>query len=352
VLPCRAFVGLERDLLSVTALEGAMAHSWLAVLCVTWTVGCGGSVAGSEQPPPPGAAGGASTTGATTVATTGATTIATTGSSVTTSTSGVGGAAGGFDPPQSRPEAGPPMPIESGPEGGGVTGPILYRLHLVARYSAAIVNATGIACDGDRVWLIGGGHNAPTHTLAHVDYRSGAIDATYTYSNLIEQLGTGVYGITKLNGFVFVSVAGATNKIVRIDPLTGKIVQQFGAPTDLGPSDLDVSSSGQLVESSGTGDVFTLDPRTGAVLARFSAGDHGRDDGIAIRGNEAFVGDLFGGMAAYDFSTGAILGRVTKEDGSQLEQQNDVGPMCFNGANLFILSKLGISAYEVVAAGR
>ena len=192
-----------------------------------------------------------------------------------------------------------------------------YRLHVLARYGVPITNATGIACDGDHVWLVGGGHNAGTHTLAHVELQTSAVRKRFTFSNLIEQLGTGVYGITQLDGFVFISVAGNTNKIAKVDPALGTIVQEFSAPTQLGPSDLDVSE-GRLVESSGTGDVFVLDSKTGAFLSQFEAAEHGRDHGIAVRGAEAFVGNLFGGMAVYNLATGTPLGEVTKADGARL----------------------------------
>jgi len=42
---------------------------------------------------------------------------------------------------------------------------------------------------------------------------------------------------------------------------------------------------------------------------------------------------------------------VTKQDGSELEQEKDVGPMCFNGTKLLVLSSLGLTEYEVRAAG-
>jgi hypothetical protein len=83
------------------------------------------------------------------------------------------------------------------------------------------------------------------------------------------------------------------------------------------------------------------------IVDQFEAGPSGRDDGVAVRGSEAFIGGLFGGLAAYDVKTGALLGQVTKEDGTPLLPWQDVGPMCFNGNNLLILSALGIVEYEV-----
>ena len=104
-----------------------------------------------------------------------------------------------------------------------------YRLHVLARYGVPIANATGIACDGDHVWLVGGGHNTGTHTLVHVELQTSEVRKRFTFSNLIEQLGTGVYGITQLDGFVFVSVAGNTNKIAKVDPESAPSCRSLGA---------------------------------------------------------------------------------------------------------------------------
>ena len=232
-----------------------------------------------------------------------------------------------------------------------VTAPVAYRLEVVHRYGVPLSNATGVACEGEYVWLMGGAHNASTNTLVHANLATGAIDRTYTYENLIEQLGTGVYGIAKLDDTIYVSVAGNTNKIVSIDAQSGTVVKENQAPTTLGPSDLDVSD-GKLVQSSGTGDVYTLEPTTGALLADFSAGDSGRNYGVAVRGGEAFVGSLFGGMDVFVVASGKLLGHVTKLDGSELEQEKDIGAMCFNGSRLLILSSLGLAEYEVRAGER
>lgn len=223
------------------------------------------------------------------------------------------------------------------------------RLQLVARHGVPLADATGIACDGSHVWLVAGGHNAPSHTFAHVDLATGATETSFAVPDLIGRLGTGVYGLTLLDGFLYVTVSGNTNAIVRIDPATGAIDRQLAAPTELGPSDLDVSG-GHLVESDGTGKVFTLSPETGAIVAQFAAGTNGRNHGLAVRGNDAFVGSLFGGMDAYDVRTGAHLGAVIKEDGSALEGNGvELGSMCFDGPRLRILSLLGISEYDVLA---
>jgi hypothetical protein len=238
-----------------------------------------------------------------------------------------------------------PAPSVGGPKREHVSK--TFRLALLQRYGVPVSNATGVACDGSSVWLIGGGHNALRHELVHADLATSEIDERYSYDNLIESAGTGVYGITRLDGAIYISVAGNTNKLVVVDEASGAVQKQMQAPTILGPSDLDVSDARQLILSSGTGDVFTLDAKTGAVRAQFAAGSSGRNHGVATRGDEAFVGSLFGGMDVFDVVDGALIGHVAKLDGSELEQDKDIGSMCFRGEHLLVLSSLGLSEYEV-----
>jgi hypothetical protein len=244
----------------------------------------------------------------------------------------------------------PESDVEPAPSVGDPTPGHLsktFQLALLQRYGVPVSNATGVACDGSSVWLIGGGHNALRHELVHADLATSEVDKRYSYDNLIESAGTGVYGITRLDGTIYISVAGNTNKLVVVDEASGAVRKQMQAPTILGPSDLDVTGDRQLIESTGTGDIFTLDATTGAVRSQFAAGSSGRNHGVATRGNEAFVGSLFGGMDVFDLRDGALIGHVTKLDGSELEQEKDIGSMCFRGEHLIVLSSLGLSEYEV-----
>ena len=83
------------------------------------------------------------------------------------------------------------------------------------------------------------------------------------------------------------------------------------------------------------------------MRASFSVGDQNRDNGVAVRGKQVFVGRLFGGMQVFDLADGKLLGRVTHLDGSELDQTRDLGSMCFRGTHLLILSSLGLSEYEL-----
>jgi hypothetical protein len=249
---------------------------------------------------------------------------------------------------RSTPDEASCMPDDSHEVADSTSG---YRLSLVKRYGVPLSNATGVACDGDSVWLVGGGHNSDSHSVVHANLASSDFDKTFEFDNLIESLGTGVYGITNLNGEIFLAVAGNTNKLVVIDPANGKIRRSFQAPSRLGPADLDFTEDGQLVESTGTGDVYTLDPKTGAVRSSFWVGDDYRDNGVAVRRKQVFVGRLFGGMQVFNLSDGKLLGDVTHLDGSELDQTRDLGSMCFRGDHLLILSTEGLSEYELKDPG-
>lgn len=72
-----------------------------------------------------------------------------------------------------------------------------------------------------------------------------------------------------------------------------------------------------------------------------------RDDGIAFRSGELFVGQLFGGIEVYDPTSGAMIGSVVHEDGSAFDQA-EIGPSVFAGDDLVMLSSLGITTYKAI----
>jgi hypothetical protein len=124
----------------------------------------------------------------------------------------------------------------------------------------------------------------------------------------------------------------------------------MSSPTDLGPSDLDFDGS-RLWLSSGTGMMFVIDPATGGIERRFAVGllSARRDDGVAVRPGEVWVGDLFGGMEIFDPASGALTATATHEDGSAF-QQEETGSMCFVSGELVMASKFGITYYRAEPA--
>jgi hypothetical protein len=209
---------------------------------------------------------------------------------------------------------------------------------------------TGIAADASGFWIMNGGHNSEVHTLVHFIPTTGATDRTFTFTNLIEQDGTGVYGITYDGASVWISVAGNTNKLVQVDPGRGQIIRTVSAPTELGPSDLEYDGT-NLWLSSGTGTIFQLDPSTGGIKRQLSvdAASFGRDNGVAYRDGQLWVGHLFGGMGVQDPATGATLATATHGDGSAFTQ-SEMGPTCFVDGLLVMASSYGIRSFNAVAA--
>jgi hypothetical protein len=231
---------------------------------------------------------------------------------------------------------------------GAAVGATTYRLVQTRNIASPLPDPTGIAADGSAFWILNGGQNSSTNTLVHFDPATGVTDRTFTFTNLIEQLGTGAYGITWDGSSVWITVAGNTNKLVKVDPLTGRIARTMSAPTDLGPSDLDFDGA-NLWLSSGTGTVFQIDRTTGGIERKFATGvaSYGRDNGIAYRTGELWVGDLFGGMEVQDPATGAVLATATHDDGTSLTQE-EMGSSCFVGCQLVIASTFGITYFDTV----
>ena len=102
--------------------------------------------------------------------------------------------------------------------------------------------------------------------------------------------------------------------------------------------------------SSGTGDVFAIDPSNGGIKKRYDTGpaSDGRDNGIAFRQGELWVGDLFGGMEIQHPATGAVLATATHSDGSTFTQA-EMGPTCFVDCRLVMASSYGIRTFDTVA---
>ena len=215
--------------------------------------------------------------------------------------------------------------------------------------AAPVANATGVTFDGESLWIVAGG-DGQTTSLIEVDPTSGALGRRYHFQNLVETAGTSVQGITWDGETLWISVAGNTNKIVRIDPNDGSIAQTYSSPAVLGPTDLDFDGTNVWM-SSGTGEVFVLDPTNGGVLRTFAAWpkEH-RDSGIAVRPGEVWIGNLFGdssggGVAIQDPKSGSLIDTVVGADGKAMRRA--WGSMCFVGDQLVLLDRFGITFFEV-----
>lgn len=263
-----------------------------------------------------------------------------------TSTAGQGDASEGATGPSGA-DAGPiePPPPSSCAASGGAIAALTKRTNI----GAPMGNATGIAYDGVALWILSGGHNASAHRLVRFSPDTRAIDRDFSFSNLIEQLGTGAYGFTWDGHSVWISVSGNTNKLMKVDPSTGTITETFSSPANLGPSELEFDGT-SLWLSTGTGTAFVLDPVTGGITRQFPlvAGGTSRDNGIALRRGEVWSGQLFGGLDIYDAATGTPKGHAVHADCTAFTQ-DEVGPSTFIGEELVMLSSLGITYYGVSA---
>lgn len=225
-----------------------------------------------------------------------------------------------------------------------------FRLSQKRNLASPLPDPTGITSDGTSLWILAGGHNSALHTLVRFNPETGETERTFSFNNLIGQAGTGVYGIAWDGEVIWISVSGNTNKLVRVDPTNGKQIRTMSSPTVLGPSDLDFDGSA-LWLSSGTGDVFQIDRTTGGIQKKFftSPASSGRDNGVAARSGQLWVGRLFGGLEVLDPATGSVLATATHEDGSAFKQ-DEMGSSTFVGCQLVIASRFGITYYDISAA--
>jgi len=212
-----------------------------------------------------------------------------------------------------------------------------WSLVLDHQIGSPIPDPAGIAFDGTQLWLMGGGHNAPTHRLVRYDDRNFAITRDFTFDNLIEVSGTGVYGIAWDGSYIWISVSGNRNKLVAVHPDSGQIVRTWASPTILGPSDLSFDSSLMWI-GDGTGTVFSMDVHDGGIKSSFSvASAFVRDNGIVALTDQVLVNGLFQEGLALFTSTGELISTNT----------NVAGPMCIARNQIVTVASSQIIYYEL-----
>jgi hypothetical protein len=223
-----------------------------------------------------------------------------------------------------------------------------YTLVRTRSLAAPVPNPTGIAFDGQELWIMrGAGASSSSSTLVRFDPDTLVVDRTFTFDNLQETVGSGVFGITWDGQAIWIAVNGNTDKLVRVDPNSGQIIRTMSSPADLGPSDLDFDGT-NLWLSSGTGEVFVLDPTTGGVVRTLPIPPDflGRDDGVAVRPCEVWIGGLFGGLGVENSSSGAVVASALQADGTAFTSEG-VGSSVFIGGQLVIAGQLGINYYDL-----
>jgi len=229
--------------------------------------------------------------------------------------------------------------------GGGAAGheiptEIAYHFVQTRALASPLPTTTGITYDGKELWILALDSDSQSYDLIHFDPDTLVVDRSFSLTGLFATLGTQEYGIAWDGASVWVAVAGNTNLLALIDPLTGAVLKTMSSPAALGPVDLDFDGA-YLWLSDGTGTEYRIDPINGGVLQHFPL-IQARDNGNAYRAGELFIGDLFGSMEVYDAASGGSLGLVLNEDGSPFEES---GPSVFVGYELVMLSHLGITYY-------
>jgi hypothetical protein len=154
-------------------------------------------------------------------------------------------------------------------------------------------DSTGVTYDGTNLWLIAGGHNASHHVLYELELATYTVLRSYPFENLIQMLGTGVYGLTWDGSAIWISISGNTNELVRVDVTDGAIVRSFSSPSELVRR---ISSSTGRCGSPPAPARSIGSTKNGGILQTFEVDESysGRDSGIARRLDELWVAGLFG----------------------------------------------------------
>ncbi|MEO9533767.1 MAG: hypothetical protein ABJG68_02125 [Crocinitomicaceae bacterium] len=219
-----------------------------------------------------------------------------------------------------------------------------FNFEYAGSIGAPYANTTGITSDQENLWILSGGHNADQHTLIYYDLDSYTIEKEFVYDSLIEQLGTGVYGISCHDNELWISVSGNTNKLVKIDTANGDIQQTWTSPSILGPSDIDYDESRNVLwYSTGTGELYTINTINGGsdFIVNYATGDF-RDAGMAYYNNKILVSDMFmNHIHIYDAETGNYEGYVP-------DQVTYSGSMTIHQDHLLICHSAGVRFYEII----
>ena len=257
---------------------------------------------------------------------------------------GGGPGAGGEPGTGGRPGAGGSPGTGGGPPVEPVPDP-LYRMVESRSLAAPVGDGTGITHDGSNFWVLGGGTVGP-YQLVQFDPVTLANVRQYNL-DLPRQGGINVNGLTWDGESLWIDISGNLNQMVQVNPATGNIVKMRSAPGELGPSDLDFDGK-DLWLSDGVGEIFLLDRLTGGIKRSFFLENprSRRDNGIAFRPGELWIGALFGGMDVHDPQTGAKLGGVVDAGGVRI-RSDVLGPSCFVKDQLVILSSRGITYYDL-----
>jgi streptogramin lyase len=225
----------------------------------------------------------------------------------------------------------------------GSSTDVVYAVVSKGSIAVPVGNPVGFAFDNnDNIWIMSGVHNGSSHRLTCFNPTTGAILASYVYQNLIEALGTGVYGITSDGTSIWISVAGNTNKLVQVNPATGQIIRNMSSTSILGPTDLSWDGTNLWI-SSGTGEIDTINPNNGQRTHFLSRGD--RESGIAYHNGEVWVSNMFDRkIVVYDAANKTKIDEITTVG---LPTTSWDRRLEFHNDQLIVLTSAGLDFYQV-----
>jgi hypothetical protein len=221
---------------------------------------------------------------------------------------------------------------------------IISKYTIQLTNSIGIPNSTpvGIASDQNNLWIMCGAYNALEHTLIYYNPDTYKVIKSFTFNNLIERPGTGVGGIAWDGTYIWISVGGNTNKLVKVDINTGSILQSWASPAEGYPTDLDWD--GELLWiSSGNGQIYKFNTLSGGSELFFSRYPD-REISIATRNNEVWVGDFVtadGNITIYNKLNGNSLGTI--KDALPTNHRS----FCFHKGKLAVIADGNIKFYEI-----
>ncbi len=195
----------------------------------------------------------------------------------------------------------------------------IYELNPI---SGAVINAfaapattspgplQGLAVGPKSLFYIEGSSTSSPHTLWELNPDTGAI----IDSDVVDPTTTGpIGGLAYLNGKVYVEKL-ANNQLMVWDPVTDTLVTTLTTQADLNGGLTGAADLGALFASNSQGNIFKINPTTGAVLNTFAPGLGNLSNGLAYVNGELIAAraSLTPGTAArVNPNTGAVLGNFT-----------------------------------------
>jgi len=216
-----------------------------------------------------------------------------------------------------------------------------YTLELVNSIGIPHSTPVGIASDQENLWILCGAYNAEEHSLIYYNPYSYEIMRTLTFYNLIEKLGSGVYGVAVHDSSIWISTGANVNKLLEIDLETDTIVKTWAAPYG-GPKDLDWDE-GIIWMASGSGQIYKIDPENGSSDLFYSRYPE-RENAIAVRNDEVWVTDFidnYGNITIYDKSNGDYKSTIVDA------LPDSHGAMCLHKGQLAVIADGNVRFYEI-----